>query len=140
MSAPPPINIAGTVNPYAVLKRAALGDLEAQRHLADAACAVAFDPGYCPERVLCEGLVFARMAAAQGDVADEGRLLSMLAVYSEVVGGDDEGDAEAIARVALLDEAGEPIAEAGLPAMIAEASPHVIAGAKQIKRMIEGAV
>ena len=63
---------------YTALHHAARGDLEAQRALAREALSCAAEDK--DSRAATEGLVFARMAASQGDNSDLGLLLQLLSV------------------------------------------------------------
>lgn len=126
--------MAEALSPFAYLKRAARGDLDAQRALADAAVQMVSEcEDSDPTTALTEGLVFARMAAEHGDVSDRGRVISMLSLLSDLLGedGDDEM-AEAIARTFMAaDEGygGDRISDS-LPGLVESASPEVMATAR----------
>jgi hypothetical protein len=97
-------------DPFSKLTAAARGSLQAQRDLADEATRLAFqrtetgELANDPETCLIEGLVLARLAAAQGDVGDQGRVIGMIALLAEVVGEESvtEQLGEAMARMALM--------------------------------------
>lgn len=135
----------GGLNPYPMLAKAAKGDLEALRRLANQAVDMAFqldENGEFfrnPEQCLIEGLVFARLAAAQGNVADQGLVISMLALLSQF--GDEEDTkevvAEAIARaemVADMDGKESVVADEWLPAIADASAPGTIELAKQMRK------
>jgi hypothetical protein len=93
------------------------------------------------EKTLLEGLVFARLAASHGHIEDQGLVISMIALLSEVVGEDAVPSevAEALARIEWIAnqpcDGVEPCADfiAGLsydPIVSAE----VLAEAKDISR------
>tara|TARA_B100001146_G_scaffold215511_1_gene217895 strand:- start:1420 stop:1851 length:432 start_codon:yes stop_codon:yes gene_type:complete len=64
-----------TANPFIMVKRAASGDLEAQRELASGAAACLADHDIIG---FWEGLTYARMAAAQGSAADKALVITLL--------------------------------------------------------------
>jgi len=109
-------------DPFGKIAAAARGDIAAQRALANEAVRrVMFESDDVdPIIALSEGLVFARMAASQGDIADQGLCISMLALM--VQHGDEDSCrdqiAEAAARVALVADAGDEYAAAQLPALM----------------------
>jgi hypothetical protein len=125
-------------NPYAHLRAAAHGDLDAFRALAKLG-----------ERMLVEqlditagfeGLVFARLAAVRGDIGDTGRLLAMLALAEGMIADcpewDEQSDqirGECIAIVSRLADAGIDMADAGLPGIVANAGPQAVEIAKSIR-------
>lgn len=110
-------------NAFAHLKAAATGDITAQRLLAEAAVQMAVDcgPDLDPMPFVQDGLVFARLAAAHGEAADKGRLLSMLAVAAEICSPDcrEEYAGEALALAETLADEGNELIGDLLP-MIAE--------------------
>lgn len=81
-------------NPFVMAKRAAKGDLAAQRLLAEEA---ASRLAMCDLQGFYEGLAYARLAAAQGDAADSGRVISLLALAAHL---RDPNDAEGLADLA----------------------------------------
>jgi hypothetical protein len=96
-------------NPFALLKAAAIGSLDAQRALAEMAVNLASTRTDCdPVSILRDGLCFARLAAAQGDDGDEGRVISMLALVASFGSEDEQADplGEALARYSILAERG----------------------------------
>src|SRR5690606_1720961 len=126
-------------DPFDKLSGAARGGLQAQRELARRAVSVAVERDEAgelvndPERCLIEGLVFARLAAAHGDLADQGLVISMLALLVELVGEENAGEelAEATARAFLAaDHGNDDIADA-LPWLSANLQPHVMRLAKE---------
>ena len=63
---------------FGLLKGAARGDIAAQRALADQSVSLVRNrPDLDPVWLLNDGLIFARMAAMQGDVRDEGRVIAI---------------------------------------------------------------
>ena len=130
---------------FALLRLAARGDIAAQRALAmQSVSLVESRTDLDPATLLTDGLIFARMAAVQGDVSDEGRVIAMLAQLGRHF--SDEGDeyssatlmAETIARVALLSERGSDLAEAKIQELIDQASPEVVVMAKEFERAMRG--
>lgn len=96
-------------NPFALLKAAATGSIDAQRALADMAINLASTRDDCdPVPILRDGLCYARLAAAQGDDGDEGKVISMLALVASFGSEDDQADplGEALARYSILAERG----------------------------------
>jgi hypothetical protein len=100
VDAPAPTE-AGEIDPFSKLAAAARGSLEAQRAVANQAIKLAFQEGRDAEKTLLEGLVFARLAASHGHIEDQGLVISMIALLSEVVGEDAVPSevAEALARI-----------------------------------------
>lgn len=92
---------AGAIDPFSKLAAAARGSLEAQRAIANEAVRMAFSGEHDAEKALLEGLIFARLAAAHGHIADQGLVISMIALLGEVVGEDAVPSevAEALARL-----------------------------------------
>lgn len=134
---------ASTVDPdpYERIVAAARGDLQAMRDLANLAMRNALDPtsGADACKQLIEGLVFARMAATHGHIADQGLVISMLALLSKT-GADDDcaGEhAEAIARLALVGDFGDDfeadLVSQHLPFLADDADPEIMALAKEIR-------
>jgi len=124
-------------NPYAYLKAAARGDLTAQRALADMAIQLLADPEADPASTLLEGLVFARMAAAQSnDAGDAGRVISMLAVGAELAAG--QGDmvahdtflAEGLARISRIGNLDNALLDVTVHRLMEDTSPEGLALAK----------
>ena len=125
------------INPFSHLAAASRGSREALRALAQEAIRIALSgrDDVCPERSLLEGLVFARLAAAQGDPADHGLVISMIALLAHIVGEENvPGEmGEAIARAEWAANQPESACEeltAKLVEMIEQASPEVIHSAK----------
>lgn len=130
---------------FGLLKTAARGDLAAQRALAmQAVGMVQVRPDLDPATLLNDGLIFARMAAVQGDDGDQGRVISMLALLGDelVRQGDTESEemvaAEAIARVALLAKQGIEMADDAVNRMVEMATPETVAMAKEYERALRG--
>lgn len=98
-------------DPIALIPRAARGDAEAQFELARMGlyeALAAFQEG--PARLLCEGLMFARMAASHGDDEAVMLLITMLSFGATILPEPDarECAAEVVAWLELLaDRKGE---------------------------------
>ena len=135
----PPKSDNPALDPFSALHAAATGSIEAQRAIADRAITLAMeDNDRDPVTSLTEGLVFARLAASHGDVSDQGRVISMLAVLSEMV---DETSAEelvgeAFARVELAADAGAEGVDAMLPQFAENLTPETIARARDFHARI----
>ena len=130
-------------NPFRAVADAAIGDIEAQRALADESVRMAReDPDIDPILTLCEGLVVARMAAAHGNSGDRGRVVSMLAVAAELCERDGDNDSadifigEAIARMSLLADEGVDLAATGLNRAAEHASTDAMEMAKNFERLM----
>ena len=82
-----------------------------------------------PVTTLSEGLIFARLAAAHGDVSDDERLVGMLTITAFLSGEDGAAElrGEAMARVAMLADAGVEAAEFQLASDAEQASPEIMA-------------
>ena len=128
---------------FGLLKGAARGDIAAQRALADQAVSLVRNrPDLDPVWLLNDGLIFARMAATQGNVSDEGRVIAMLALVGDLC--DEQGEpetgapfaAEAIARVSLLADLGVDLADVTLGKAADNATPAIMAMAKQYERAL----
>jgi hypothetical protein len=149
-------------NVFVHLNAAARGDLSAQRALADAAVQQIADREEPPFPTIDEGLIFARMAASHGELADKGRLLAMLRLAVELCGdtqlcpqctaeafcepcrwaflGREEYHAEALAVASMLADEGVTAAEHELPAIVAEASPLAAFLAKDLEARMRAAL
>ena len=130
-------------NPFRAAADAALGDIEAQRALADEAVRIVNEhPDEDPGTALREGLIFARLAASHGTEADQGRVLAMLALAAEIAVKDNDPDtaeileAEAIARVALLADNGMEMAGNSIGKMADNATPATMAMALVMQRQL----
>ena len=130
---------------FGLLRGAARGDLAAQRALADQSVSLVRNrPDLDPVWLLNDGLIFARMAAMQGDVRDEGRVIAMLALVGDLC--DEQGEhetgapfaAEAIARVSRLADQGVDLADVTLGRAADNATPAIMAMAKQYERALLG--
>lgn len=130
-------------NPFALLKPAATGDLVAQRQLADAAFSMArsCDQDFDPMAFMQDGLVFARLAAAQGNDGDKGRLIGMLALASELCGDERQHEytGEALAVAELMAEGGNDYTADAIPALAETASPEAMQMAKFYRERMMGA-
>jgi hypothetical protein len=130
------------LNPFRALADAAIGDIEAQRALADEAVRLAGEDDGDPGTVLREGLIFARMAAVYGHSGDKGRVIAMLELARALA--QQEGDhrcrdlfeGEAIARIALLAEEGVEVASNTLGRMVELSSPAAMSIAKDYDRSL----
>jgi len=120
-------------NPYAHLKAAASGDLEALRALADHSIELTRHACADPVRALQEGLIFARMAAAVGTICDKGRVLGMLALCGECANDyatQMDCLAEGIAMASIMADHGEELAADGVNLLSEGSSPEVLELAK----------
>lgn len=131
-------------DPFGKLAAAARGDIEAQRLLANIAVEKVIEgaDGIDPMIALSEGLVFARMAAAQGDTGDQGLCISMLALMAQIGGEDACRDqiAEAAARVALVadrDAECSEYAAAELSGLMDLISPEVVPVIKYYEKRLQ---
>lgn len=133
----------GAFNSFRAVADAAVGDIEAQRALANEAIRITREePDIDPESVLREGLVFARMAASHGHDGDRGRLIAMLALAADLAG--QEGDtylanmlgAEALARISLMAETGNELADAAVDRAAREADAEAMIMAKEFERRL----
>lgn len=132
-------------DPFGKLAAAARGDIEAQRALANMAVEKAMLGGedFDPLTTLTEGLVFARLAAAQGDTGDQGLCISMLALMVQIGGEEACRDqaAEATARIALVaDGEGEQaeFAARELPGVMSIMSADTVRAAKYYEQRLQG--
>jgi hypothetical protein len=140
---------AQPVDPFELLARASRGELQAQRDLARMAVAAAVerdaDGNLANDPLIClsEGLVFARLAATRGDIADNGLVLSILALFIDAGGEPGSAAAEGIARMELAAssaQSGSEQAAQMLTQLVADASPGVVALAGDyLRRIKEGA-
>ena len=134
--------MAECFNPFALLKAAAGGSLDAQRALVDASFAQAMDGDL---QAALDGLCFARLAAAHGDVRDAGRLLMLLSIASDML--DEPRDSElrasvrgeAIALVARLADQGNADAEAELLTLVQESTPADVEASKYLSGLMAAA-
>ena len=130
---------------FGLLRGAARGDIAAQRALADQAVSMVHNrPDLDPVCLLNDGLIFARMAAMQGDVSDEGRVIAMLALVGDLC--DEQGEhetgapfaAEAIARISRMADQGVDLADLTLGRAADNATPAIMAMAKEYERALLG--
>ena len=130
-------------NAFRAVADAAVGDIEAQRALANEAIRITQEePDIDPDTALREGLVFARLAATHGHNGDKGRVIAMLALAAELA--NDEGDfetanffgAEAIARITLMGEIGVDLADETVDRFAREVSADTMAMAQQFERLM----
>ena len=128
---------------FSLLKVAARGDIAAQRALADQSVKLISNRSDLnPIGLLNDGLIFARMAATQGDAHDESRVLSMLALLGEICGelGDHNTGAvcvaEGIARLSLMADQGAELADETLSKAADNATPAIMIMAKQFERAL----
>ena len=129
---------------YTALHHAARGELEAQRALAREALTYAVEGK--DSRAATEGLVFARMAASQGDNSDLGLLLQLLSVAASLADAEDECEelqgALAAELVAYLSRGvdRQPESEGDLApwlaAVVAECSPEEVKLGKDLERQL----
>lgn len=118
-------------DPFARVRSAARGDINAQRSLAREAIASMTSPDEDRDPIvtLSEGLVFARLAASQGNTADQALVVSMLAMMACAAGEERSPDqiAEAVARLSIAADGGSDEAANMLPAISQQVSPAVMA-------------
>lgn len=123
----------------ALLLPAAKGDLEAQRHLT-LFCAVkanrdiadtsgAYSPSLVPS--LIEAVLFARLAAVQGEEHDRTMLVYLLSLAA-VFSGDADYAAEALAWIELAAEQGDELADQAMAREVGNEPPAVLTAAKDI--------
>lgn len=134
-------------NPFRTVADAAIGDIDAQRAMANEALRIANeDRDSDAGTALREGLIFARMAAAHGNAADKGRVVGMLALAAALA--EQEGDqytaetmgAEAIARVAVMADEGVELAENSIVTMADNASPSTMAMALEYQSQMRDVI
>lgn len=134
-------------NLFRAVADAALGDIEAQRALANEAVRITQEEhDLDPEPVLREGLVFARLAATHGHSGDKGRVVAMLALAAELA--EQEGDsytahilgAEGIARVALMGEMGIELANDTVDRFAREVPAETMAMAQEFERLLRDVI
>lgn len=135
--------VTALFNPFRAVADAAIGNIEAQRALAEESVRMAReDPDIDPILTLCEGLVVARMAAAHGNQGDRGRVVAMLTVAADIClhqGDDESADifvGEALARMSLLADEGLDLAANGLNRAAEHASADAMEMAKNFERQM----
>lgn len=126
-------------NPFERIMPAAQGSLAAQRSFV--ADAVRLGIGEGDFSSVMEGLVFARLAAAQGNEEDIANLLILMGTACEMLEGEehwsdytDALNGEALAIVSLLAERGVDWADQALPAM----TQYSTSRAAQLAKVIRG--
>lgn len=125
------------INPYAHLKAVAGGDVTAMRLLAREAKRLWDDEGHA--NAAREGLMFARLAFAKTESSsDAGLMLCLLARSADSSEGVEREsyEAEAIALMSILADAGLDVADAGLPGMADAASRGTVELAKELREMM----
>lgn len=116
-------------NPYQEMAKAARGDLDAQRALARMAVElITANPAVDEEAVLREGLVFARLAAEQGNEGDQGLVISMLALHARTLPEADSAIVlgEALARYSAIASRGAEVPGIAFEDLVASASPEIV--------------
>lgn len=125
-------------NPYPLLKTAAAGDVEAMRLMARAGGEQA--SRYRDECAIIEALVFARLAYARsGDAGDAGLILGLTGLACELVGPGElreNWEAEGLALMSLLGEAGWDMADEAVDSAMSECSAETVADAKAIRALM----
>jgi hypothetical protein len=134
---------ADTFNPFSLLVAASSGDLDAQRILAHEGASIAARDGDLFAAI--DALCFARLAAANGDVADKGRLLAILAIAGDLCGpGEDMFrdllGGECLALMSLMADDGVDVAEHQLTFVAECSTPGSVAMAKQYRELMSGGV
>ncbi|MDP4540138.1 hypothetical protein Q9K01_10915 [Qipengyuania sp. DY56-A-20] len=134
---------ADTFNPFSLLSAAGSGDIGAQRTLAEegARLALLHDDLFAAIDALC----FARLAAANGNVADAGRLMSILAIAGDLCRSEGEETfrdllgGECLALMSILADDGVDAVENQLTAVAQWSTPASVSVAKQYRElMMEG--
>lgn len=128
-------------NPFKRIMPAAQGDLEAQRSFVADALRLGVGDGDFSS--VMEGLVFARLAAAQGGEDDVVSLLILMGTACEMLEGEDNWsdftdalNGEALAIVSLLAERGVDWADRVLPAMAEYSTSRAAELAKIVRSMM----
>lgn len=124
-------------NPFALLRAAATGDITAQRQLADGACMMAAtQPDFDPLPIISDGLVFARLAAAHGETADAGRLISMLVTACNLCSDERQYEyaGEALAVAERMAEAGDESVADVMPSLAEQLPLQVVAYAQDYRK------
>ena len=128
-------------NPFKRIMPAAQGDLEAQR--AFVADSLRLGVGEGDFSCVIEGLIFARLAAAQGGEDDVANLLILMGTACEMLEGDEDWsdytdalNGEALAIVSLLAERGVDWADRVLPAMAEYSTSRAAELAKIVRSMM----
>lgn len=127
-------------NPFAFLKPAASGDVEALRVLSSMALA----QGACDGDIVAmsEALLLGRLTyAASGNPGDAGTLISMLAVACKTYPNDDDANTtwmgEVVALTSKLADEGHPIAESNFPALVDACGRDAVQLAHSISKLME---
>ncbi len=130
----------GTFNPFSLLAAAGSGNLEAQRTLAEEGVRIALSDGDLFAAI--DALCFARLAAANGDVSDKGRLLSILAIAGDLCRSDGEETfrdllgGECLALMSLMADEGIEAADNQLTFVAECSSPGSVAMAPQYRELM----
>lgn len=126
-------------NPFPLMQRAANGDLEAMRAMANSAARSAVEGQ--SDAAMIVAVTFARLAFYRSkEIEDGGVLLSILALASNLFGESEIGDearAESLAVIGKLDAQGAEMAGAQLPDLVGSASREVVALAAQVSEMMK---
>lgn|GEM_PF-1644085 len=135
------MTVPATPNPYAALKRAAQGNLEAQRELAALGLAGFVDGDL---QSLLDGLCFARLAASHGGEDDRGLLLQMLALASDSIPREETEyranlNGEAIALVSTMADEGNADADEWLARIVSNSAPENVAIGQALSRLMANA-
>ena len=132
----------GVIDPFSLLSRAAKGSVQAQRALARSGVQMACSGQHDAQSCFREAMIFARLAAAHGDIGDQGLVISIAALMGEVLGDAacEAETAEALARIAIADEAGVEFAGDALRQLVAGASPRLAALAQEYRSRIRNLV
>lgn len=128
----------GGFNPYGQL-RAASGDLTALRALTDAAVQAVIRSGCILATV--EALTLARLAASKGDFSDEERVLWLLRYAASVCSSSAPEaargfEAERIARMSILADAGMPLVGESLPCAADRSNADAMVMARRLRELM----
>lgn len=130
------------VDPFSLLARAARGSLQAQRDLANIGVQAASTGGADMHVGFAEAMIFARLAATHGHLADQGLVIGIASLMAEALGDEacECETAEAMARIAIADEAGAEKAGDALRVLVERASPELVELAKEYRSRIRDQV
>lgn len=134
--------MGGQFNPYPMLAKAARGDVEAMRSLAEAAC----KQGVSDLDLIAfvEALVFSRLAyAATQDPGDAATTIAILSLASEFCPHERQmlfnWGAETVALASRLADQGDEFAEQHLSAIVEKFGAEATEAGRYIFKMMEGA-